>query len=145
MNTVVRIVLDTNILVAIIGRKSPYRWIFDCIINGKIILCITTEILLEYREILELKNGHDVAEIVVNFITVMPTTERVDIFYFFNFIKDDEDDNKFVNCSIAANAHYLVSNDNHYEVLNHINFPKVNWIKLAEFEAQYKFRLLTDS
>ncbi len=50
--TAVKIVLDTNILVAIIGKNSPFRWIFDCIVDGRIALCVTTEILLEYREIM---------------------------------------------------------------------------------------------
>lgn len=138
-----RIVLDTNILVAIIGRKSPYRWLFDCIISGQIILCVTTDILLEYYEIMEQKNGIEVAENVVNFITILPTTERVDVSFFFNFIEEDPDDNKFVNCAITANAHYLVSNDTHYRVLETLDFPKVNWIKLADFEQQYK-QLLTE-
>lgn len=33
--TALKLVIDTNIFIAIIGRKSPFRWIFDCIINGK--------------------------------------------------------------------------------------------------------------
>ncbi len=135
------LVLDTNILVAIIGRKSPFRWIFDAIISGKIALCVTTEILLEYREILEQKNGEEVAENVVNFITVMPATQRVEVFFAFNFITEDADDNKFLNCAIAANAHYLVLNDGHFAVLDQLGFPKVNWLTLQEFESQFKQEL----
>ncbi|WP_020600027.1 putative toxin-antitoxin system toxin component, PIN family [Spirosoma panaciterrae] len=142
--TVLPIVLDTNILVAIIGRKSPFRWLFDSIVTGKIALCVTTEILLEYREIMEQKNGEEVAENVVNFITVMPTTNHVQIFYDFNLIVDDADDNKFVNCAISANATYLVSNDGHYQILHQIGFPKVNWLTLADFESRYKALLLTE-
>ncbi len=57
MNTITpRIVLDTNILITIIGKKSPFRWIFDHIISGKLILCISNEILLEYQEILAIKS-----------------------------------------------------------------------------------------
>ncbi|RIV18798.1 putative toxin-antitoxin system toxin component, PIN family [Fibrisoma montanum] len=136
-----RIVLDTNLLVAIIGRLSPYRWLFDSIIAGKVALCVTTDILMEYREIMEQKNGVDVAENVINFITVMPTTERIEIFYAFDLITDDPDDNKFIDCAIAADADYLVSNDKHFEVLKKIEFPKVNWIRLAQFEERYKDRL----
>jgi predicted nucleic acid-binding protein len=51
--TGVKLVLDTNILIAIIGRKSPYRWIFDEIIDGGLILCVSNEIILEYKEILQ--------------------------------------------------------------------------------------------
>lgn len=75
-------------------QKPPYRWIFDGIIKGKISLCISTEILLEYQEILALKNGKEVAENVVNLIAIHPLTEKVDIFYNFNLIPNDADDNK---------------------------------------------------
>ena len=71
-----KIVVDTNILIAIIGRKSPFRWIFDCIIQGKLILCVSNEILFEYREVLERKTNAEVAENVVNFIAVNPFTEK---------------------------------------------------------------------
>ena len=46
----------------------------------------------------------------------------------FNLITADLDDNKFVDCAISANAHYIVTNDHHYDVLKSINFPNVNVI-----------------
>ncbi len=78
--TALKIVLDTNVLIAITGRKSPFRWIFDCIIEGKIILCVSNEILFDYQEILMKKASAEVAENVVNFITVNPFTLRTDFF-----------------------------------------------------------------
>lgn len=53
--------------------------------------------------------------------------------YHFNLITADPDDNKFVDCAIQANAHYIVTNDHHYDVLRHIEFPKVGLIKLMDF------------
>lgn len=141
--TVVKIVIDTNILIAIIPKKSPFRWIFDAIIQGKIQLCISSEILLEYQEILALKNGKEVAENVVNLIAVHPLTLKVDIFYNFNLITQDPDDNKFVDCAIAGDALCLVSNDKHFTVLKSVPFPKVNWLILAEFEEKYKAILVS--
>ncbi len=136
--TVLKVVLDINILIAIIGRKSPFRWIFDCILQGQITLCITTEILLEYREILERKNGREVAENVVNFIIANPNTKKTEVFYNFLLITKDEDDNKYVDCAIASDAVCLVSNDSHFKILNKISFPKVHWLTLSEFEEKYK-------
>ena len=48
-------------------------------------------------------------------------------------IYPDLDDNKFVDCAFAANAHYLVSNDRDYHILRKTSFPKVNLLKIDEF------------
>ena len=84
-------------------------------------------------------------ENVLNFITALPTTEFVNVFYSFNLIPVDTDDNKFVDCAIAANAQYLISNDGHYEALLRVDFPKINWIKLGEFERQFKKQLTNET
>jgi putative PIN family toxin of toxin-antitoxin system len=140
-----KIVLDINILVAIIGKKSPYRWVFDCIIEGRLILCISTEILLEYREILAFKNGKEVAENVCNLIVIHPLTIKTEIFYNFQLVPHDEDDNKYVDCAIASNAFCLVSNDAHFRQLKNIPFPKVNILTLLEFEEKFKAQLTGQS
>ena len=143
--TALKIVLDTNILIAITGRRSPFRWVFDCIIEGKIILCVSNEILFEYQEILTKKTSAEVAENVVNFITINPFTEKTEIYFNFGLIKEDADDNKFVDCAIATNAICLVSNDKHFQVLKTVDFPKVIILKLAEFEEKYKKQLIENS
>ncbi len=134
----IKIVLDTNILIAIIGTKSPFRWIFDKIIAGKFILCISNEILFEYQEILERKTNQEVAYNLTQFLTIHPFVVKTEIFYQFQLISEDEDDNKFVDCAIAANAVCLVSNDKHFKVLKMVEFPKVNILTLAEFTQQFQ-------
>ncbi len=42
---------------------------------------------------------------------------------------------KFVNCAFAANVHYLVSNDRHFNILKTTGFPKINLLKIDEFMA----------
>ena len=37
-------------------------------------------------------------------------------------------DNKFVDCAIAARADYLVSHDAHFKVLSTVSFPKLSVI-----------------
>lgn len=48
-----KIVLDTNCLFLIISKKGKFYPIFEKIQNGTIQLIITTEIINEYEEILE--------------------------------------------------------------------------------------------
>jgi len=43
------------------------------------------------------------------------------------------DFNKFVDCAIAANAQYIVSEDSHFKHLKDIPFPTVNVIHLGKF------------
>lgn len=127
-----KIVLDTNILIAIIGKKSPFRWIFDAVLDEKLILCVSNSILTEYREILELKNGTVVAENISNFLCVYPSIEKYDIFYDMNLIEGDADDDKFADCAFVSGA-IIVSNDKHFKILNSINFPKIQLMNLQEF------------
>ena len=47
------IVLDSNVLLVAIGKKSPYRPIWENFIQGKYKLIVSDEILYEYEEILE--------------------------------------------------------------------------------------------
>ncbi|MEL6720635.1 MAG: PIN domain-containing protein, partial [Bacteroidota bacterium] len=45
-----KIVLDTNVLLVALSRRSPYRSIFDAFLQEDISLCVTTDILTEYEE-----------------------------------------------------------------------------------------------
>lgn len=47
---------------------------------------------------------------------------------------DDPDDNKFSDLAISTNAHYLVSNDRHFNIFKKIKFPSLKVIKLEEFK-----------
>jgi predicted nucleic acid-binding protein len=53
--------------------------------------------------------------------------------YKWNLITKDPDDNKFVDCAIASNADWIVTNDKHFHLLRDIDFPKVNVISIEEF------------
>lgn len=139
--TALKLVIDTNIFIAIIGRKSPFRWIFDCLIEGKIVFCVSNEILFEYREILARKTTAEIAENIIEFLSISPFVEKSEIYFNFGLISNDADDNKFVDCAIATNADCLISNDKHFQVLKTIDFPKVKILKLQEFEEKYRKEL----
>ena len=48
----------------------------------------------------------------------------------------DSDDNKFVDCAVASDAEYIVTNDKHFNPLKAIPWPKVEIIKIADFIKQ---------
>lgn len=129
-----KIVLDTNVLLVSISSKSRYRPIFDAFINESFDLFVTTDILLEYEEIIKEHMGERIAEYVLQLIENAPNVRWITNYYKWNLIEVDPDDNKFVDCAIACDAKYLVSDDRHFNVLETIPFPKVKVIKAIEFK-----------
>lgn len=59
---------------------------------------------------------------------------RFDPHFSFGLITADADDNKFVDCAIVANAHFIVTEDKHFNVLKNIEFPHVDVIGIDEFK-----------
>jgi putative PIN family toxin of toxin-antitoxin system len=127
------VVIDTNCLLQIISRKSPYRPIWDAFIDGRFDLCVSNEILDEYQEILEQQITPTVAENLVMLILNQQNVRLVDPYFRMGIITADPDDNKFVDCAFAAGADYLVSEDSHFKVLRQTSFPQLNLVTLDEF------------
>lgn len=92
-----RIVLDTNSLLVSIGRKSKYRPIFDALLEGKVKVLISNDILEEYTEKLSEKANVIVAENISNLLLRSPDVEQVQIYFKWSLISQDADDNKFVD------------------------------------------------
>ena len=110
--------------------------IWEQILAGRISLCVNTEILNEYEEIIAAKTTPGIAHNIVEAIARLHTTLYQEAFIHFRLIDEDVDDNKFVDCAIAANAEYIVTNDNHFKVLREIDWPKVLIITLKDFAMQ---------
>lgn len=133
-----RIVLDTNCLLQALPTRSPYHKIWEGILFGEIALCVNTEILSEYEEVLAEKTTKEIAHNVVEAIARLHTTEFQETYIHFGLISQDVDDNKFVDCAIASDAEYIVSNDAHFNVLKEISWPKVSVITIDQFSQQIK-------
>lgn len=56
-----------------------------------------------------------------------------EVYYNWNLITADPDDNKFTDAYIAADADYLVTNDTHFNEIKKSPFPRVNIISADEF------------
>ena len=134
-----KIVIDINVFLAIIGKQSPFRWIFDKILSGDFILCLSNEIILEYEEVLSQKNGTEVAENIINFLSVHLFVLHKEPYFHFRLISDDPDDDKYVDCAVSAGAVCLVSNDGHFRILKQVPFPRVVVLTLREFCERYGY------
>jgi uncharacterized protein len=136
--TAVQIVVDTNVFINAIGTQSPYRWIFDKILSGDIILCISNDIFFEYWEVLEAHTNSQVAENIANFLAVTPSVKLIAPFIKWELIETDPDDNKFVDCSISAGAECIITHDKHFAVLKDVPFPSVKVFSPEDFKRIYE-------
>ncbi len=127
-------VIDTNVLIACVSRKSEHYWIWQALVNEEFILCVTTDILAEYEEILGDFYSPAFAKYIMEIIDEMQNVQFINKYYFWRLITVDPDDNKFVDCAVACNATCIVSEDNHFNVLKKITYPRVLALKIADFK-----------
>jgi uncharacterized protein len=130
-----KIVVDTNILFVCISPRSSANWLWQDIIAGRFEVYVTTDIVMEYSEIITQSMGKEVAEAALDLLSELPNVHTIQKYYFWQLIEIDPDDNKFIDCAIAAGAHYLVSNDKHLKVIKEYPYFNVQLVKLDEFKA----------
>ena len=128
-----RIVLDTNVILRAVSSKSSMAVILDSLYLEKFNLVISSEILLEYEEMINRFYGQSTAQVFLDLLLFLPNVERVEPYFALNLITADYDDNKFVDCAFAGNAHYIVSDDRHFNVLEAVDFPRISVIRAEEF------------
>lgn len=110
----IKAVPDTNIYVSSIFWEmgNPHK-IIELAISKKIEIFTTLEILKELEKVLirDFETPEDMAirqiNLVLAYSTLISTEEKI------NAVKDDPDDNKIVECAVAANAEYIISGDKH--------------------------------
>lgn len=128
-----RIVLDTNCLIQCLPQKSKFHLVWESFETGQNVLCVSNSIIEEYVEIMQRLINVEVAEYVIKTIINSPFVEFITPFYQFHVINTDLDDNKFVDCAVAARAKYIVTNDHHFDVVKKSVFPKVIVVSLQTF------------
>lgn len=127
------IVLDTNCLIMAISAKNEYHLIWQAFLRGDYVLCVSNEVIEEYLEVISRNINPWVAESVVYAILTRRNVKKIVTHYRFRLIETDADDNKFVDCAIAANAKFIVTEDHHFDVLKDYSFPKVEVIGIELF------------
>lgn len=127
-----KIVLDTNILLVSISRRSEIHLIFESLLAGAYELCVSTDILLEYEEILGREMGAEFAAEIIDLLLELPNTRRVERYFEWRLL-GDADDNKFADCAIAVGVDFIVSEDRDFRPLAHIPFPKINVLGKDKF------------
>jgi uncharacterized protein len=128
-----KVVLDTNVLAVAISRKSRYYPIWQSLRKGDFEMLVTTDILLEYDEILTDYLSPEVAQNVLGGLELLPNLTLITKYYYWNLITPDPDDDKFVDCAIAGGADFIITDDGHFRVMKDIPFPRVVILTADEF------------
>ena len=132
-----RVVLDTNILVsALIGNSYPKQIIFDCILEQKIIVCISPQIMKEYKEVLNRPKFDKFKDFKKKSLILLDYFERIAEYHEptikLDFISD-EADNRFLELAFTANAQYIVTGN-----FTDFNFSEYESIKIVSPKYFYE-------
>ena len=128
-----RAVIDTNILVMCLSSTSPYHLIYQKLIQQAYEIAVSSEIVLEYCEIISRKYDKHTALLLEELLLELPNVKKSETYFKWNLITEDPDDNKFRDCAISAGVDFIVTEDKHFNILKKIDFPKVRVIGIEDF------------
>lgn len=121
-----RVCIDTNVLVRLFGRNQPFRPIRLMLTAGRLELAVSNEILSEYEESVTRLSGGDrwqqIERLLIFLFQLHANILFINPQFRFRVITADPDDNKFVDCAIAAQADYIITSDTHFNELRNAGY-----------------------
>ncbi len=107
-----KVVIDTNVFVSSFFGGNP-RKIIDLWKKEKVTLCLSKDVLDEYIDVLQrvgLEDEGEIEELLSLFakgFNVLFTTKTPKV----RAVKDDPDDDKFIECGVALKAEVIITGD----------------------------------
>ena len=108
-----RIVVDTNVIVSALIFGGLPRRVFEMVESGVCEVYYSAEIESEARRVLRDKFGWDEERLDRYLLELWNLGERVTPGRRVNAVKEDPDDNRILECALAAGAELIVSGDGH--------------------------------
>jgi uncharacterized protein len=108
-----RIVVDTNVIVSALVFGGLPRRVFEAVEAGRCELYYSAETENETRRVLRDKFGWDEDRLDRYLPALWRLGERVTPRRRVDAVKDDPDDNRILECALAAGADVIVSGDSH--------------------------------
>jgi len=113
--------IDTNVVIRMWGRATAFLPLRQALIDRRVVWALSTDILLEYEEVVAREIEMNAAVKLFRFIEILDQTRGVIRFVSPNFrfrtIASDPDDDKFADCAIAVGADFIITSDHHFDVL----------------------------
>jgi probable toxin-antitoxin system toxin component, PIN family len=108
-----RVVVDTNVYISAIFWGGNPRHIIDLGRDGKIQTFTSENIEQEISDKLMTKfglNSDDAGRVMADFSTF---TKPIKVSRRIHVVKDDSDDDKFIECAVECGAEFIISGDKH--------------------------------
>ena len=105
--------VDTNVIVSALVFGGLPRRIFELVEGGYCELFYAAEIQEETRRVLRDKFGWDEDRLDRYLRTLWSLGKRVVLRHRVNAVREDPDDNRILECALAADADVIVSGDRH--------------------------------
>ncbi|MFQ6072078.1 MAG: putative toxin-antitoxin system toxin component, PIN family [Methanosarcinales archaeon] len=133
----IRIVVDTNIQISALGWiGKPHTLIKKCM-KKELTLITSLDLIEEFKKVATRPKFGFTTEEIDGYINaqlevaeLVQPTEKLDV------VKDDPDDNKFIECAVEGNANYIVTGDKHLLKLG--KYKDIEIISVAEFLEKIK-------
>jgi hypothetical protein len=130
---VIRVVLDTNVLVSALLFKTTLSKVIDLWQSGAIVPVISKDTFQELQTVLAYPKfsltPNETRAILEQ--EILPFFEVIDVVEEVKGICNDPADDKFISCALSASAEYLVSGDKALTDLKQYKSAKI--IKPSEF------------
>ncbi len=136
-----RVVVDTNIFVSSFFGGKPKK-VIDLWKRGQITICLSRHIIEEYVEVLMrlgLQNEQQIEALLDVFARNYHSVYTAQTPELGTIVKNDPDDDKFLECAIALQAEYIVSGDKallevekymNVSILSPADFLQETWLKV---------------
>jgi putative PIN family toxin of toxin-antitoxin system len=115
------VVIDTNVIIQASNGSHPFSKIIDGWVGGAFQWAISTDILLEYEEVMTRMLGAARWQKFVRFMDLVDSADgsllRIATFFQFLAVPSDRDDDKFADCAISVHADYIITEDRHFRPL----------------------------
>jgi len=134
-----RAVADTNILISGLLFGGLPRKLLDHATAPGVTLATSEELLEELRDKLANKFHFDGADTAQFLQKIRQIAEIASPRFRLHAVPDDEDDNRVLECAVAAGAEFIVSGDNH--LLRLASYQKIYIVTVRQFLQTAGFRL----
>jgi putative PIN family toxin of toxin-antitoxin system len=131
-----KVVIDTNVFISGIFWKGHPNKVLNLWKEGKITLVVSADTLFEFTRVMndfKIQLPQDMIRqwtnlILRNSILVEPK-EKIGV------VKDDPEDNMFMEAAVAGDAEYIISQDKHLLKLK--SYKRIKVVKPEEFNKMF--------